>query len=329
MKTFLKTLKWTGIALVLIIVGIVIFVQVSWDKSFDAEMPSISASSDSTVIARGRYLAYGPAHCATCHMPMDKIMHVENTGEELPMIGGWELTIPPGTFRAPNITPDEETGIGNLTDMQIARSLRYSVSHKNKCVFPFMPFQNLSDEDLTAVVSFLRSQEPVKNEVKPSELTFMGKAVMAFGLIQPVGPNGKPVAKHVKEPTAIYGSYLAHSVANCYGCHTERDLKTGKFIGEPFAGGFRFEPDAFSDGYAFVPPNLTPHKGTGIMAEWSEEAFVNRFKGGRVHRGSPMPWGAFSRMDTTDLKALYRFFMSLPPVENKIEQIVIPPAKEA
>ena len=61
------------------------------------------------------------------------------------------------------------------------------------------------------------------------------------------------------------------------------------------------------------------------MAAWTEETFIQRFKKGRVHKGSPMPWGAFSRMDTTELQALYRFFQSLEPVENPIEQIVFGP----
>ena len=191
-----------------------------------------------------------------------------------------------------------------------------------------MPFQDLSDEDLTAIISFLRSQDPVRHEVKPTELTFVGKAVSAFGLIKPTFPTGVPPARVTREATAAYGSYLAYSVANCYGCHTDRDLMTGAFIGEPFAGGMYFEPDPFSSGYSFRTPNLTPHHGTGLIAGWSEEDFVTRFKGGRIHQGSPMPWVAFSKMDTVDLQALYRFLHTLEPVEHKIDQIVFAPGEK-
>jgi hypothetical protein len=61
------------------------------------------------------------------------------------------------------------------------------------------------------------------------------------------------------------------------------------------------------------------------MAHWSEEAFISRFRGGRLQKGSPMPWGAYSRMTETDLKALYRYLSSLEPVENKIGQVVFEP----
>jgi hypothetical protein len=46
-----------------------------------------------------------------------------------------------------------------MTDGEIARVLRYSVHKNGEAVLPFMPFQNMTDEDLTAVISYLRSLE--------------------------------------------------------------------------------------------------------------------------------------------------------------------------
>ncbi|MBK9737498.1 MAG: cytochrome C [Saprospiraceae bacterium] len=321
MKTLFNIVKWLSLVVAILIIGFYSFVQLKWDHAWDAPYPEITSSRDSSMIARGKYLAYGPAHCGTCHVPMDKIMEVEN-GNLLPLTGGWELSIPPGIFRAPNITPDMETGIGKLTDKEIARTLRHSVGSDGRCLIPLMPFQELSDYDLTAVLSFLRSQEGVSHEVKRSEFTFIGKALMACGLIKPEGPKNPPVKDMKIDSTAEYGSYLAHSVSNCVGCHTKRDLKTGAFIGVPFAGGMQFAPDAFSKGLAFVSPNLTPDTETGIMATWDEQTFIKRFKANRLHKGSPMPWGAFSRINDLEVKAIYRFLKSLDPVNHKIEQIV-------
>ena len=153
MKIILRILAIIG----LLIAGLVIYVQLTWNKKHDAPYPDITASKDSSVIARGKYLAFGPAHCGTCHVPMNKLVDVEN-GEIIPLSGGWELNVPPGTMRAPNITPDMETGIGKLSDGEIARTLRYAVGSNGRCIFPFMPFADMSDGDLTALVSFLRSQ---------------------------------------------------------------------------------------------------------------------------------------------------------------------------
>jgi mono/diheme cytochrome c family protein len=221
-----------------------------------------------------------------------------------------------------------ETGIGKMSDGELARVLRHMVGADGRCIFPFMPFAELSDEDLTAIVSFLRSQPPVKHEVKRSEYSFMGKAIMAFGLIKPEGTKGTPPKSVARDTTVEYGKYLANYVANCVGCHTERDMKTGAFIGEPFAGGLQMPPDAFSEGKAFLTPNLTPHVGTGVMAEWTEDAFVARMKAGRVHSGTPMPWGSFSRINDMELKAIYRYLKSLKPVAKKIEKTVFLPGEK-
>ena len=313
--------------LVIIVAGLLAFIYVTWDKKHDAPYPAIKASTDSIIIARGKYLVFGPAHCAGCHVPMDKAADVDK-GLETPLSGGWELTIPPGTFRARNLTPDMETGIGKLSDAEVARVMRYSVGHDGRTIFPFMPFQEMSDEDLTAIISFLRSQEPVKNVIKPTELSFLGKAVMAFGLIKPVAPKNIPPKSVVIDSTILYGSYIANNVANCVGCHTERDLKTGKFTGPAFAGGFQMGADKFTNGFSFVTPNLTPDKETGVITNWSEETFIKRFRSGRLHEGSPMAWGAFSRMNEVDLKAVYRYLKSLEPVHNKIEKTVYAPGEK-
>lgn len=308
------------------IVGFVAFVQLGHHKTYDAPLPNITAASDSATIARGKYLAFGPAHCATCHIPFEKFGDME-AGVEMPLIGGLEFDIPPGKFRSPNLTPHPESGIGNMTDQELARALRYNVKRDHTCLFPFMPFNGLSDDDLMAVISFLRAQPAVEHTVPRSELTFLGKALMAFGAIKPDFPVETPPVRVAVAPTPEYGKYLAQNVANCYGCHTNRDMKTGAFIGEPYAGGMYFEPDKLSQGYGFVTPNLTPHEGTGVMARWDEATFIKRMKSGRVHKGSHMPWGAFSRMDTTDLRAIYAYLRTVKPVENAIAQVVFAPGE--
>jgi hypothetical protein len=105
-------------------------------------------------------------------------------------------------------------------------------------------------------------------------------------------------------------------------------MNTGAFIGKDFSGKGVFPPNAFSKGYSFVSPNLTPHPATGVMVNWSEQDYIERFKVGRLHEGTPMPWGAFSRMNEMDMKALYRFFNSIEPVENQIIKTVYAPGEK-
>ncbi len=322
MKSLINILKWIAIVAGVLILLLVTFVNIRGNRTYDAPLPDLVASQDSAVIARGQYLAFGPAHCASCHAPMDKFDEIEQ-GLVMPLIGGWELNIPPGSFRAPNLTPDVETGIGSFSDGQLARALRYSVRQNGEALFPFMPFQNMSDADVIAIISFLRSQTPVRNDLKETELSFLGKAISAFGLITPEGPLSTP-PKSVQIDTSItYGEYVANSVANCRGCHSLRDLKTGAYTGVPFAGGMPMESDPPIEGLSFISPNITPHLNDGIMANWDEATFIKRFRTGRIHKGSPMPWGAFARMTEVELKALYRYLQSLEPMAGKVEKTVI------
>jgi mono/diheme cytochrome c family protein len=326
MKRFLKILAFLAIIILVVVVALVIYIQVGWKKTFEAPYPDITASQDPAVIERGRYIAFGPSHCASCHVPMDKVVDVEN-GAIVPLSGGWEEVFPGlGTFRAPNLTPDPETGIGNFTDGELARAIRYSVKHDGRFLPPFMEFQGMSDEDLTAVISFLRSQAAVKNPVEPSEYTFLAKALVTFGMLKPLVPETTPPKYVPRDSTAAYGKYLANNLGNCNGCHIARDSK-GMQASPDFSGGGVFPPNAFSKGFSFVTPNLTPHPTTGVMAEWDEAFFVDRFKGGRLHEGSPMPWGLYSRMDGSDLKALYQYLKSLDPVDHKIERTVYLPGE--
>lgn len=254
-------------------------------------------------------------------------MDVEN-GLKTALVGGWELDIPPAVLRASNLTPDRETGIGKLTDQEIARTLRYGVGHDGRYIMPVMPYSEMSDADLQAIISYLRAQPPVHNPVEPSSIKFPGKALLAFGVLKPKISETPPPRMVSSEDPLIYGEYLAKGVANCMGCHTSMNLMNGEFTSPPFSGGFLFEPDDFTQGYAFMSPNLTPCEKTGIMVHHTEETFIQRFKSGRTLETSPMAWGAFSRMDSSELKAIYQYLVSLEPVENQVAKLVYLPGEK-
>ena len=95
----MKFLKYGAAALVLAVLGLVAAVQLRWDRTFEAPATNFKASTDSAVIARGSYLAYGPAHCADCHTPPEQ-RERRRAGEQLPLAGGFEFKIPPGAFCA-------------------------------------------------------------------------------------------------------------------------------------------------------------------------------------------------------------------------------------
>ncbi len=312
MKTIKKILKWTGITLLLVVIIVTIAVATRQNVKFDAPYPDIKASKDSAVIARGKAFVYGPAHCAYCHTTLDKLAEVEK-GEILPLSGGHTFMLPFGRLYSRNLTSDE-TGLGKLTDGEIARALRYGVGYDGRALFNMMPFNNLSDEDLTAVISYLRTLAPVKNDVPKNDYNVIGKIVKAF-MLKPVGPDGEIPKSVPPGPTAEYGKYLVMNVANCRGCHTARDLKTLKYTGPFYGGGFKL-PSEIDPSLTLCTPNITCDPKTGVLANWSQEQFIERFRKGRIIKESIMPWGPFSHMSDDDLTAIYKYLMSVPPVVN-------------
>ena len=310
-----KVLTGLGAVIVLVVAVVAAYVASRQHLKFDRPYPAVAASTDTAVVARGRYVVRRLANCGACHGdPQQAERNLE--GEEVPLSGGFAFKIPPGEFFVRNITPDPETGIGRFTDGEIARALRSGVGHDGRALLPFMEMQGLSDEDLTAVVSYLRSQPPVHNVVPGHRPNLLGNIVLATALANPVGPKETPPQASPHGATVENGRYLAESVTNCWACHTQRDMKTGALVGPRFGGAHM--ADDHNPKRTWAPPNLTSDPATGRLAKLSEDEFVARFRQGRVLPGSPMPWQGFRNMDEDDLRAIYRYLKSLPPVTNDV-----------
>jgi mono/diheme cytochrome c family protein len=315
-----KVVKSLGIFLGLASV-VLLYVQFTYRQTYQAPATGLRASTDSAIITRGKYLVMGPAHCWTCHVEDPTQVDIQ---QGLPdMSGGLELPLPLiAKLRTPNITPDQKTGIGRYTDEQLARAIRYNLSPNGHALIPFMTYNSMSDADIVAIISYLRSAKPVEKAIPAHDFSMLGKVLMRF-MIKP-NLSGAHLAYPATTPdtSARYGKYLAHSVTNCNGCHTQRG-PTGEFTGKPFAGGHKKElPTA-----TFVVPNLTPDPKTGRIVHWNQQAFINRFRAGKVYPEEFMPWEAYQQMSDNDLKAIYNFLQTLEPVQNKVEATYTPVAK--
>ena len=301
---------------VLFVAGFAIFVASRQHLTFNGvPYPQVATSTDTAVIARGHYLVRNVVNCAQCHGDPEQAA-ARAAGEDVPLSGGQVFDIPPGKFYVRNITPDQETGIGRYTDQAVARALRNGVGPDGRALLPFMEIQGLSDDDLLAVVSYLRSQPPVHHEVPMHQYNLLGAIVRATVLANPVGPRETPLAKSPRGATIENGRYLAESAALCWACHTQRSPQTGALIGPRYGGAIAFEESADHQ-YSWSPPNITSDS-TGRLGAMSEDEFVTRFRAGQLIEGSPMPWQNFSRMDEDDLRGIYRYLKSLPPVKRDV-----------
>lgn len=117
------------------------------------------------IAGRGKYIVT-TLGCSDCHTP-----HGEQ-GPDLSryMSGGIMLAAPgEGTIISRNLTPDKETGIGMRTDDEVKRVLRSGVFHTGRSInhraMPWGNFSNMTDEDLYAVILYLRQLKPVRHEI--------------------------------------------------------------------------------------------------------------------------------------------------------------------
>jgi mono/diheme cytochrome c family protein len=188
---FRRLLLGLALLIVLAVAAFGVYVASRQHLRFNAPEPQMAASADTAVIARGHYVVRVLGNCAACHGATDQRKAYED-GADVPLSGGFTFKIPPGEFRVHNITPDAETGIGRISDGAIARALRFGVGHDGRALLPFMEMQGLSDEDLTAAISYLRSQPPIRNPIPDHNYNLLGMIVRATVLANPVGPKSPP-----------------------------------------------------------------------------------------------------------------------------------------
>ncbi len=272
------------------------------------------------LVARGKYVAENVAACGYCHSTKyeDRWGRPTKAGGDL--AGGLVLERSQGyPFRLPmpNLTP-HETGLAAWSDGEIIRAIREGVGRDGRPLFAMMPFQvyrAMGDDDVRAVVAYLRSLKPVASKVERPDFD-MPLPIVNRLLPKPV--DG-PVAPPPKADRVKYGEYLANA-ASCTRCHTpfnERHEHDQTRLG---AGGFRMA----GPWGAVTSPNITSHPD-GFLGRATREQFVAKFK---AYRGktaddmkpsapgsfSVMPWLEFSEMTEDDLGAIYDFLRTLPPL---------------
>jgi mono/diheme cytochrome c family protein len=283
----------------------------SADPTFpEVPAPAISASTDPAVIVEGAYLVHAVAHCSECHGAREAGDHSPKKGHP-PLTGGQPITTPFGVFYPPNLTPDA-TGIAGYTDAELARVIRHGV-RRGDHLAPFMKVAigPMSDADLTAIVSFLRTLPPIRREVPASSPNLLGHALFAFGLFQPGFKEIPAYTAPSDEPSAARGAYLARGPASCVSCHTASDpMADMAYVVPEFSGGGE-HPSQDDPTKAYVPPNLTPG---GPIGGWTEDHFVARFRQGRAWPDTIMPWESYGQLTDADLRSLYRFLHGLTPI---------------
>jgi mono/diheme cytochrome c family protein len=293
-----KFLKWIGIVLgsligLLVLAFVVLYIvgTVRWNKlhgTYEVPVETVTIPADQASIARG-------GHIATIRIC--KECHTENWSGQFDSVPGLV------TLSIPNLTAGAG-GVGATnTDEDWVRAIRHGVGHDGRglALMPSGVFYYLSDEDLGALIAYLKSLPPVDNKLPRTDLGPLGRVMLALGqLPAEIVPNvividhdgPRPVAP---EPgvTVEYGKYLAITCTLCHGVNLNgRTIRT----------------DA-----EYLAPNLTMG---GEMHLWSEEDFMRTLRTGVTPGGhqlkQAMPWKYIGQMTDDELKAVWMYLHSLP-----------------
>lgn len=323
MKKILKRVLGAVAALLLLaVLGVVVKFFMLSPKSRPA--PSVTAPTSPEAIARGRYLVHNVAACIGCHSPV----HEDKPGEppvEGKLGGGRDFgDLPgfPGRLRAPNLTPDKDTGIGNFTDGEILRAMREGIGRDGRALFPQMPYQTyaktLSDDDALSIIAYLRTLPAVKNDPGRMDVKFP-VSMFIRGVPQPLGA---PLAAAPAPAEKMARGKWLLQVCSCGDCHDSVDDHHEKLPGKAFAGGQKF-PLPNGKGVA-IASNITSDKATGIGA-YSEDDLRRVFNEGKGKSGRnlyTMPWAYYGGMTPEDKEALIAALREVPAVGN-----VVPPSE--
>jgi cytochrome c553 len=262
------------------------------------------AATQALAQERGKYLMDSIVACGNCHVQRgDKGQPLLDRG----LSGGLVFDEAPFKAYASNITPDAETGIGKWTDAQLAKAIREGIRPDGSVIGPPMPimfYRGLADDDLRAIVAYLRAQPAVKNKVPKSEYRMK------------LPPNyGPAITRKIVSPSrkdeVKYGAYLAGPLGHCMDCHTPwvKGIPDSNRVG---AGGNPFRGPW---GVA-VSRNLTPHE-TGLKG-WSDAEIARAIREGVRKDGTPlkppMAYGWYKNIRDEDMKPLIAYLRALKPL---------------
>ncbi|NUN69846.1 MAG: c-type cytochrome [Bacteroidetes bacterium] len=321
-----KVLKITGIVVGVIILGavaMVMYVMAAFPKVAPAAAITVEATPER--IARGKYLAHHVAGCIDCHSVRDwsKFAGPITPGTEGQ--GGdkfdEELAGMPGTIYAQNITP---TYLSRYSDGELYRLITTGVTYDGRAMFPMMPYLaygKMDPEDVRSIIAYIRTLAPKEGQYPAADLNFPMNII-----VNTIPKEATPMSRPDPADTLKYGEYM-FTIAGCSDCHTPMEKGT-PIPGKHLAGGFEFRSPATGD--IVRSANITQDHETGIGL-WTEEVFVKRFityrdsiwtntsvKAGEFN--TAMPWLLYAGMEEGDLRAIYRFLKTVPPVSNKVEK---------
>jgi nicotinate dehydrogenase subunit B len=264
--------------------------------------PPLASAFAPELIARGKLLA-SLGDCAVCHTAHNGV----------PNAGGLALDTPFGTVYTTNITPDEQTGIGNWSFEAFVRAMRQGIHRDGRHLYPAFPytsFKNVSDDDLKALYAYLMSQTPVRSRPPETKLAFPFSVRPIMAAWNSLFLKRNAFTQDATQ-TAQWnrGAYLVNGLGHCSACHTPRNAFGAEKTGAAFLGGGMAE--------GWEAPALTTLSNAPVP--WTEDELFSylRFGHAPLHGVAAGPMGPvvseLAHLPDSDIRAMANYLASLNP----------------
>jgi mono/diheme cytochrome c family protein len=299
-----KVFRWIGIVLGAL-VGLVLLATTALyflgnsrlNKTYDFPPSNITIPTDAASIEYGKHRA--ETLCQGCH------------GPDLSGINNWFSAGPLGTVDSANLTTGEG-GFGReaTSDEDYVRAIRHGIDTEGKPIFmpAVVSTAYLSDEDLGAIIAYLKSVPPVDRKTNGHNFTPLSKVLLVVGVLPQLPVETVSHEAHINAPargvSVEYGEYMVNT-NDCRICH-----------GPQLNGGPFPDPTIKQ-----ISPNLTTG---GEVAFWTEAQFINTIRTGTTPSGHAlnpdrMPWKDYRFMSDDELKAIFMYLQSLPKLPQYTE----------
>src|SRR6478752_3668655 len=261
------------------------------------------ANATTQVIERGEYLARA-GDCVACH--------TQPNGAEF--AGGRAMPTPFGALYVPNITPDDETGIGRWTADEFYRMMHTGISRSGALLYPAMPFASytkVTRADSDAIYAYLMSVPPVKQANRKHELRFpFNNRELLIGWRTLYFKEGEFVPDPKQSAQWNRGAYLVQGLGHCAMCHTAINALGGSSESKAFEGGMIPNQNWYA-------PSLTSNREAGL-GDWEIQEITDLLQAGASKRATvygPMAEVTFHSLQylsDEDARAMAVYLKSLP-----------------
>ena len=272
-------------------------------------------SANANLVTKGQYIFALAGGCA-CH----------SQPKGTPHAGARAFPIPLGTVYSTNITQEKETGLGAWSDQQIYDAMVKGIRRDGSRILPVMPYEKYSgmaQDDMKALVAYLRTLKPVKKETPPLKSSIPFARSIGTPLFLTFFGNFASPPAQAHRSGVERGRYLVDHVSLCGDCHTPRNS-----IGVPIRSLYLAGANKKIGLLGQEVPNITPDKETGI-GDWKREDLVELLNSGtkpdldnvqglmyEVIQGTPH---GYKDMKKEDALAIADYLKSVPAIKNKIK----------